>query len=48
MNNCYEKGGFKVPNIEYFCKALKISWVKRFFDFNEEAAKWKVSITSTT
>jgi hypothetical protein len=30
--NNYEEGGLKLPHIESFCKALKMSWLLRLLD----------------
>ncbi|MCG8430288.1 MAG: hypothetical protein MJA29_03865, partial [Candidatus Omnitrophica bacterium] len=48
MYNGYEEGGFKVPNIEMFCKALKISWVKRLTSHYEDPPKWLILFATST
>ena len=30
--NNYEEGGLKLPHIESFCKALKMSWLHKLLD----------------
>jgi hypothetical protein len=32
MNNDYENGGLKMPNIQYFSIAQKVHWMKRVLD----------------
>ena len=46
MYSNYDDGGFKVPNINLFCKALKISWIKRVLD--TKGGAWKILFCSTT
>ena len=42
--NDYDEGGLKVPDIFSYCKALKISWIKRYIDpFN--FSDWKKLLT---
>ena len=36
-----KKGGLKMTNIYKFNEALKISWVKRYFDVRSKG-KWKI------
>jgi hypothetical protein len=44
MYNLYENGGVKVPNIQQFCNAQKISWVKRLID-NQDIASFNNRIS---
>ena len=47
LQNMYEKGGLKVPNIKYFCMAQKLIWVKKLLDDNNWS-KWKILLLSDT
>ncbi len=38
--NCFEYGGFRLPNIKHFCMAQKLIWIKKMLDDNNNA-KWK-------
>ena len=40
LYNSYEKGGLKMTDYESFCHALKISWIKRLKDDNNDGF-WK-------
>jgi hypothetical protein len=40
MYNSYENGGYKVPNIKYFCMAQKIIWIKKLLNY-QYIAEWK-------
>ena len=40
MYNTYEHGGLKMTDYESFCNALKISWIKRLNDENNNGF-WK-------
>ena len=44
MYNTYEHGGLKMTDYESFCNALKISWIKRLNDENNEYNMFKVDI----
>ena len=41
LYNDYNEGGLKMPHMLSFNNAMKITWVKRYFDVNNEG-KWKV------
>ena len=47
MQNSYENGGCKVPNIKYFCMAQKLTWVKKILDDNNWSS-WKTLLISET
>jgi hypothetical protein len=46
MYNLYENGGYKVPNIKYFCMAQKIIWIKKLLN-DQYIAEWKTPFQST-
>ena len=46
MYNTVDKGGLKIPNIDIFSKALKISWIKRLF--SGEAGTWTSLFATAT
>ena len=41
----YEDGGVKMPHIESFIKALKLSWVNKVLDPLNNKSAWKVLLT---
>ena len=43
--NNYEEGGLKLPNIESFCKVLKMSWLYKFLD-PMNMSPWKLLLLS--
>lgn len=45
MFNTYENGGFKVPNFKLFCKAQKISWIKKLLE-DVNISDWKTLLLS--
>ena len=46
MYNTPDLGGLSVPNIELFCKSLKLSWIKRLL--NEGGGQWKTLFATLT
>ena len=40
MNN-YEEGGLKLPHIESYCYALKMSWIQKLLDPMNHS-QWKL------
>ena len=45
MYNSYENGGFKVPNLKYFCMAQKVTWIKKILD-DQFISDWKTMFLS--
>ena len=45
MISDYKNGGLRMINIKSFNKALKATWVKKYFD-NENHGKWKLLFDS--
>ena len=45
MYNSYENGGFKVPNIKYFCMAQKVVWIKKTLN-DQFISEWKTLFLS--
>ena len=41
LYNTYKNGGLKIPNVEAFCQALKMSWIKRMLD-DLNVTEWKL------
>ena len=43
--NNYEEGGLKLPHIELFCEALKMSWLNKLLD-PMNMSPWKILLLS--